>query len=372
MLDLDDQLSILVRRWEADAPAISIEEATTRVRAHVSSDAGPETFDDHVDRFVLVSTVPGRSRRRWRAVAMIGLAAALVLVGLVVLVRHGGKDQEPFQPGIDTVAPQPSVSATPSTSELASTTSSATPATTVPAPIVVPTYADPTTQQLATIQSTAAASLTSVDTLRALATWKFSTQTPDGQVVDDQLSVNTVTLASNGSMWTTGTTLEWSSFDSTTGIGRTQAVGNDGGRIYTKYSFATLPLPAVIGLDPTPHFAELGTDAEINETEQDGRPVWEITSTHDSTGPDGAVTHTEETLEIDKATGLVIGRASTSTSAGTVSVQSATLTQLGAERSLPTGGLSGIVPVRRPGPRRERSEHVQPSDSGGSSGTVRR
>src|SRR4249919_3118283 len=135
MLDLDDQLSMLVRQWEVDAPAISIEEATTRARAYVSYETAPETVDDHVDQFVPVSTIPDRPRRRWRAVAMIGVAAALVLVGLVVLVRHDGKDQEPFRPGIDTVAPQPSVSAAPSTSAPTSTATSTTPVTTLAAPI---------------------------------------------------------------------------------------------------------------------------------------------------------------------------------------------------------------------------------------------
>lgn len=100
----------------------------------------------------------------------------------------------------------------------------------------------------------------------------------------------------------------------------------------------------MIGLDPTPHFAELGSDAEINEAEHDGRPVWEITSTHDSTGPDGAVTHSEETLDVDKATGLVIGRANTSTVAGIVTVQSATLTNLELNVAFPPAGFPGSFP----------------------------
>lgn len=346
MLDLDDQLSTLVRRWEAVAPAISITEVTARARA-VSPEAGAETFDDHFDRFVVVSTLPHRPHRQWKAAAMLGVAAAIVLVGLVALVYSSG-DQEPVRPGIDTVAPQPSASLLPSTSAPTSTTSNTTavtttPATTVPEPIVVPTYADPTTEQLATIQSSTAASLTSVDTLRATSTWQVSTQ-QDGTIVDNQLMVNTVTLASNGSMWTTGTTLEWSSYDSTTGIGRTQVMGSDGIRSYTQYSFSTLPLHLVIGLNPTPHFGELGSDAEINEVDLDGRPAWEITSTHDSTGPDGVVTHTDETLDIDKATGLVIGRAITSTAPGTVTVQSATLTDLELNVGFPPAGFPGSFP----------------------------
>ena len=346
MLDLDDQLSTLVRRWEADAPAISITEVTNRARA-VSAEAGSETVDDHVDRYIPVTPLPDRPGRQWKAVAMLGAAAALVLIGLVALV-YGGSDQEPVRPGIDTVAPQPSASPVPSTSTPTSTTSNTTPgtttpATTVPEPIVVPTYADPTTEQLATIQSMTAASLTSFDTLRATSTWQTLTQ-QDGTVVDDRLMVNTVTLASNGSMWTTGTTLEWSSYDSTTGIGRTQAIGDDGIRLYTQYSFSTLPLPVVIGLDPTPHFAELGSDAEINEVDWEGRPVWEITSTHDSTDSAGVVTHTEETLDIDKATGLVIGRAITSTTAGTLTVQSATLTDLELNVAFPPAGFPGSFP----------------------------
>ena len=342
MLDLDDQLSMLVRRWEADAPSISIEEATTRVRVGEPSEPGSEAVDDR-DHLVLVWATAGSPHRRRRALAMMGVAA-LVLVGLVVLVRHGDNDQEPFRPGIDTVAPQPSVSATPSTSAPASTTPTSTPVTTVVAPIVVPTYADRATQQLATIQSTAAATLTGVETLQATATWKSTTQTSDGQILDDRVMVNNVTLSSSGSMWTTGTMLQWSSYDSTTGIGRTQAVGSDGNHIYTQYSFTTLPLPVVIGLDPTPRFAELGNDAEISDAEQDGRPVWEVTSTHDSTGPDGAVTHIEETLEIDKATGLVIGRANTSATADSVTVQSATLTNVELNENATTNPRTASTP----------------------------
>src|SRR4051812_34411495 len=345
MLDLEQQLSALVRHWDDEAPAVSIEEAKARVRTHDSFEVGFNTSDDGVDRFVPISPAAPPPRRRWKAVAMIGAAAALVLVGLVVLVRHGGSDEEPFRPGVETIAPPPSASALPSTSAPASTTSTTTtPPDTTLAPPVVPTYADPTTQQLASIQSSVAASLTGVDTLRGLSTWKFSTQDADGIVVDNRVMTNTVTLASNGSMWTTGTTLEWSSYDSTTGIGRTQAIGPDGKRIYTQLGLSSLPLPQVIGLDPTPHFADFGSDAEIGDAEQDGRPVWEITSTHDSTGPDGAVTHTEETLDIDKTTGLVISRANTSTSSGTTTVQTATLTSLELNVDFPPAGFPGSFP----------------------------
>src|SRR4051794_6435100 len=141
--NLDDQLAALVRDWDNEAPAISIEEAKARVRAHASVEAGSHTFGDGDDRLVLVSIGDERPRRRWRTIAMIGVAAAMLLVGLVVLVRHGPADEQPFRPGIDTVA-QPTPSALPSTSESASTTSTTTPDT-IPPPAVVPTYTDPTT-----------------------------------------------------------------------------------------------------------------------------------------------------------------------------------------------------------------------------------
>lgn len=313
--------------------------------ASASVDVGPETSDKFVDRFVPVSTIPDRPRPRSTAFAMIGVAAALVLVGLVMLVRRDESDHEPIRPGIDTVAPQPSASPSPSTSTPTSTTSTTTPDTTVAAPRVVRTYADPTTQQLATIQSAAAALLTRVDTLRATATWNFSTQRSDGQVVDSQVMVNNVTLASNGSMWSL-TPNGWSSYDSSTGTALTESIGDDGLPIYTRFdNFSSLPLPVVLGVDPTPHLDGLGTDVEVSESEQDGRPVWEITSVRDATGPDGATTHTEETLEIDKATGLVIGRASTSTVAGTVSVQSATLTNLELNVAFPPASYPGSFPA---------------------------
>lgn len=232
----------------------------------------------------------------------------------------------------------------PSTSVPTSTTSTTTPATTVAAPIVVPTYADPTTQQLATIQSAAEAALTTFDTLRATVTWTSSTQTPDGTVVDNRVTINDVTLASNGSMWSR-TPNGWSSYDSSTGTALTQFTGDDGIPIYTRFDgFTSLPLPVVLGLDPTPRLGGIGSSVEVNETEQDGRPVWEITSTKDSTGPDGAVTHIEETLEVDKATGLVTGRSNTSTSAVTINVQTATLTHLELNVAFPPPDFPGSFP----------------------------
>ena len=312
--------------------------------AAASAEVEPEAVDDFADRFALVSTIAGQPRRRWTAAAMIAGAAALVLGGLVVLVRHD-KDQAPFRPGLDTVAPQPSASTPRSISAPTSTTSTTTPLTTVPAEIVVPTYADPTTQQLATIQSTAAAAMTNIDTLQATATWTVSTQTPDGQQVDNRVTVNNLTLAANGSL-SSETPNGWTSYDSSTGTALTQFTGDDGVPIYTRFeNFASLPLPVVLGLDPTPRFDGIGNDAEINEADQDGRPVWEITSTHDSTGPDGAVTHAEETLEIDKATGLVIGRTNTSTVGGTVTVQTTTLSNLQLNVAYPPAGFPRSLPA---------------------------
>ena len=48
-----------------------------------------------------------------------------------------------------------------------------------------------------------------------------------------------------------------------------------------------VPLGLVFGLAPIPRFDELGSNVEVDETVQDGRPVWEINSIQDVTGPNG-------------------------------------------------------------------------------------
>ena len=69
--------------------------------------------------------------------------------------------------------------------------------------------------------------------------------------------------------------------------------------------------------------------------------MWQISSQHDTTGPDGVAEHVEETLAIDKATGLMIGYAKTTTAAGgATSVQTATLTNLEVGVEVPPPGFA--------------------------------
>jgi hypothetical protein len=105
-----------------------------------------------------------------------------------------------------------------------------------------------------------------------------------------------------------------------------------------------VPLGLVMGLAPIPRFDDLGGNIEVDETVQDGRPVWEINSIHDLTGPDGAPEHRDETFEFDKATGLVIGYTKTSTISGTTTVQTATLSNLVLNVAFPPPEFPGSFP----------------------------
>jgi hypothetical protein len=338
MIDLDDflknQLSTLARQWETDAPPITIDE-TIAMAGRRGLAALVDTHDAALlapdESLVTVSTIAHRPNRRWKPLLMLGAAAALVLIGLVVLAERGN-DQEPFRPGIETV-PQPSAvvpvttSAT-TTPATAPVTSPATP-TTPPAGAVV----DPATAELSTIQSSVAGSLATFDTFRATATMRTSTDGP--------VSTYEVTMASDGSVWATGSPITWQSYDATTGIART---GNASANAYMQLNLNPVPLGLVFGLAPIPRFDEFGANAVVEETEQDGRPVWEINSIHDLAGPDGVPEHRDETFDIDKATGLVIGYNKTSTVSGTTTVMTATLSNLVLNVDFPPPEFPGTFP----------------------------
>ena len=334
MIDLDDflkdQLSTLARRWESDASPITIDETIAMAgRRGLAALVDPDDADllgPDESLVVTVSTIANKPTVRWKPLLMIGAAAALVLIGLVVLAERGA-DQEPFRPGVETV-PQPS--------EVPVTTSATTaPATSTPAP-TSPTAAvvDPTTAELSTIQSSVAASLATFDTFRATTTMQSSTDGP--------VSTYEVTMAADGSVWATGSPIAWQSFDATTGLSRT---GNPSANAYMELSLGnTVPLELIIGLVPVPRFDTLGADVAIEENEQDGRPVWEISATGDLTRPDGVQEHREETFEIDKATGLVIGYTKASTVSGTTTLQTATLSNLVLNVDFPPPDFPGTFP----------------------------
>src|SRR5258705_13330457 len=112
MIDLDDflkdQLSTLASRWETDAPPITLDETIAMAgRRGLAALVDPDDVDLLApdESLVTVSTIDPTPSRRWKPLLMIGAAAALVLIGLVVLAERG-PDQEPFRPGVDTV-PQP-------------------------------------------------------------------------------------------------------------------------------------------------------------------------------------------------------------------------------------------------------------------------
>ena len=350
MIDLDDfedQLSTLARRWEADAPPITVDEVIAIVgRRGLAALIDPDDADLHGpdESLVAVSPIAVTPNRRWKPLVMIGAAAALVLVGLVVLAQRDGNNQEPFRPGIDTIAaPQPTA-----TVPATSTPATSTPATisgTSPAPPTTPPsaeVADPTTQELSTIQSSVSASLATFDTFRATATMQSATsQGSGGELVDGPVTINEVTMAADGSVWATGSPITWQSYDATTGIART---ANPSANAYMQLNLNPVPLGLVMGLAPLPRFDEFGTDVVVDETDQDGRPVWEINSIHDSAGADGIRQHRDETFEIDKATGLVIGYTKTSTASGTTTVQTATLSNLVLNVDFPPPDFPGTFP----------------------------
>lgn len=358
MIDLDDflkdQISTLARRWETDAPPITLDETIAMAgRRGLAALIDPDDVDLYGpdESLVDVSPIAGRPDRRWKPLVMIGAAAALVIVGLVALAQHDGKDQEPFRPGVDTIAPQPSAqvpatsvtstsATTPATTSDTSATSPTTPPTTPPStpPAVV---VDPTTQQLSTIQSSVSASLATFTTFHATATSQSATSQGSGELVDGPVTINDVTMAADGSVWATGSPITWQSYDATTGIART---GNSGANAYMQLNMNPVPLGLVMGLAPLPRFDEFGTNVVVDEAEQDGRPVWEINSIHDSPRPDGVQEHRDETFDIDKATGLVIGYTKTSTASGTTTVQSATLSNLVLNVDFPPPEFPGTFP----------------------------
>jgi hypothetical protein len=359
MIDLDDfledQLSTLARHWETNAPPIGLDEAIARAeRGGIATLVDPDDADfddryDHDEPLVVVSAITHEPNRRWKPMLMLGAAAALVIVGLVVLANRDSNDREPFRPGIDTVAPQPTAQVTVTTSATTTAGSSPAPPTAVSTtssttPPSVPTIAelDPTTETLSTIQSSVAASLATFDTFRATATMQLSTAEGGGDPVDGPVTINNVTMTANGSLWSEGSPITWQSYDAMTGIART---ATDSMNVYMQWNgWYTIPLDVILGVNPVPRLDDLGSNVVVDETEQDGRPVWEINSTHDLTQADGAPEHRDETFEIDKESGLVIGYTKITTRSGTTTVQTGTLTNLEFNVDFPPPEFPGTFP----------------------------
>ena len=345
MLDLHDELSSLARQWESDSPPLTLAETIARAGGPVAPDELDSVGSD--ESFVAVNPVE-QARRRWTPLLMAAAAAVAIIVGLVALTRGNGSDQQPFRPGDETIAPQPTpVGSVPLTTltTLVSSTVAPNIVTTTPGPST--TSVDGGTPGLSAVQSGAAVALARFDAFRATATMHVaSTSSPGGDLVEIPVSVSDVVLAADGSMWSEGTPVEWSSYDATTGIARTQGRRDDGTESYMQINdWSSIPLEVIIGLDPVPDLSALGTNVEIDDALQDGRQVWQISSQHDTTQPDGAVAHSDETLAIDKSTGLVIGFARTVSESGSVtSVQTATLTNLEVGVEVPPPGFSHSFP----------------------------
>jgi hypothetical protein len=326
MLDLHDQLSSLATRWESDSPPITLDEAMAGARGVVVQDEGAVD-----ESFVTISPLESAMRRRWRPLIMAAAAAMLVIVGLVALTRGDRSDQQPFRPGDESIAPQPTLVDSAPASTAGATTVAVTVATTTPATQASTSSIGGGPTNLSTVQGSAAAGLATFNAFRATATMHFaSSPNPGDSLVDSPVTVNDVVMAADGSMWSKGTPVTWSSYDATTGIARTHTVIDGGSEINTQYNaWSSVPFEVILGLDPTPDLSALGTDPEIDDAVQDGRPVWQISSQHDTTGPGGSPSRIEETLAIDKATGLMIGYAkTTSAAAGVTSTLTATLTNL--------------------------------------------
>ncbi len=336
MLDLHDQLSSLAARWESETAPITLDEMMARANGAVVHDDRPVD-----ESFVMVSSREPATHRRWRPLLMAAAAAALVIVGLVALTRGNGTDQQPFRPGDETIAPQPTPDDSLPASSAGPTTVAVTVATTTPDSQASTSSIGGGLQGLTSVQSSISVGLAAFNAFRATATMHVaSAASPGGELVDGPVTINDVVLAADGSMWSQGTPVTWSSYDATAGIARTHTV-IDGSEINTQYNaWSSVPLEVILGLDPTPDLSAVGTDAEIDDAVQDGRPVWQIGSQHDTTGPDGSPSRVEETLAIDKATGLMIGYAKTTSAAGGVtSTQTATLTNLEVGVEVPPPGF---------------------------------
>lgn len=337
MLDLHDQLTSLAASWESGSPPITLDETIARAHGDVVHD---ELVAD--GSFVVISPLEPAMHQRWRPLLMAAAAAVLVIVGLVVLTRGNGSDQQPFRPGDETIAPQPTPVDSAPASTAGPTTVGVTVATTTPDSQASTSSIGGGPNDLSTVQSSAAAGLATFSAFRATASMHFaSSPSPGGALVDGPVTVNDVVLAADGSMWSEGTPVTWSSYDATIGIARTHTVIDGGSEINTQYNaWYSIPFEVILGLDPTPDLSTLATDAEIDVAVQEGRPVWQISSQHDTTGPNGTTSHIEETLAIDKATGLMIGYAKTTSAAGGVtSTQTATLTNLQVGVEVPPPGF---------------------------------
>jgi hypothetical protein len=185
--------------------------------------------------------------------------------------------------------------------------------------------------------------LTAIDSFSATATAHYETTSATGEVTNPYDTVNDVILTANGSFWAEGTPVEWSSYDPIAGIARsTSAVAASH---YLQYNgWATIPLAAVIGLDPIPRFDAIAAGAAVEETNVDGRPAWSIKPPPGKSNVNGVEAPSQETFVIDKATGLVIGYSRITTGSGVTSSQQATMTNLQLGAALPAE-FPGVFPA---------------------------
>lgn len=229
MLDLHDQLTSLAASWESDSPPITLDETIARAHGDVVHD---ELVAD--GSFVVISPLEPAMHQRWRPLLMAAAAAVLVIVGLVVLTRGNGSDQQPFRPGDETIAPQPTPVDSAPASTAGPTIVGVTVATTTPDSQAPTSSIGGGPNDLSTVQSSAAAGLATFSAFRATASMHFaSSPSPGGALVDGPVTVNDVVLAADGSMWSEGTPVTWSSYDATIGIARTHTVIDGGSEINT-------------------------------------------------------------------------------------------------------------------------------------------
>lgn len=323
--DLEARIAELAAEWETLAGPITQADLRTRTAA----DPTGAPVDELLDPF---GTPPRRPR--WWSLAGAGLVAAGVIVGLVVVLSRSDTS-DPAQPSDTvpptvevTVAPTPVVTTTPTPETSAAETAVPGPtteptATSDPATTTAPTLSDEeSAARLDEIRAEVTQQLAGFDSFRAVATTtQRSTPAPDDTSEEpyDQTTTNTIILRADGSMWAEGET-GWNAYDATTGIARTSWTMEDGSPAYQEvvgWAENTVPLNIAAGYDPT-QLGVGGPGVAIREiTSHLGRAAWEISWSFPFGGAPGRDTGVsasvnEESITVDRTTGLVIERTSRS------------------------------------------------------------
>ena len=299
--DLADQLSTLAAEWDRTAPPITVGELVTASGFAEETSPSPAVAVQHIER-----------GHPWWWMGIAAAAIAVTLVVATVITRN-----EP-QPGVVTpVNPTspgteaPSTTASPSTS-----TSPVTPE-----------------QMLDRMVGDVTAARAALDSFTAIVTVTTSNPGVDASGAalppDVVTRTNTVTMRSDGSLWSEGELFVWSSFDPSTGTARNAILDADGSMRYQEvagWSDATTPVNILFGVDP---FADVygitllagspDVTQQIEEvTSHLGRTAWRIVQRSPAPSQAGAdsINTSTSTWDIDRATGIVIAYSNTQSLGG--------------------------------------------------------